>query len=254
MSRPVPVIQSRTAVARILSPTFRAARESLRRVRSVPEIQGLIRHVRPYTMVPDEDLLALAERIDAVHAAGMPGAFVECGTWRGGTSFLMALLLDRRGDWSRRVWMFDSFEGLPPTTDEDGATGRAWDSGNLRGLRERLANTAAEREDVERWASELGVRDRLEIVQGWFSETLPVHAERIGPIALLRLDGDLYDSTRDCLEHLWDRVVPGGLVILDDYLMWEGCARAVHEFLGRRSIGAPILPLGRGENVAIRKP
>ncbi len=73
-----------------------------------------------------------------------------------------------------------------------------------------------------------------QIIPGWFDETLPCF-EASDPIALLRLDGDWYESTMLCLEHLFDRVAVGGVVIIDDYFTWDGCSRAVHDFLSRRS-------------------
>jgi hypothetical protein len=70
-------------------------------------------------------------------------------------------------------------------------------------------------------------------VQGWFSETVPGYNFN-EPIAVLRLDGDWYESTMVCLEHLYPLVVKGGLIVIDDYYMWDGCARAVHEYLGKQ--------------------
>lgn len=234
-------LRTRSAPVRLLSPVVRGVRESVRRAATLPFNHGLMRRVRPYTMCDDEDLLALCHVVR--EQASTAGAFVECGVWRGGSAFLMAL-----ADPTRTVWMFDSFEGLPTPTAEDGRAGVHWLAGPER---RRLRNAAVAVDDVERWARRLGVRDRVEIVKGWFSDTLAV--TDTGPIALLRLDADLYESTRDCLEALWDRVVPGGAVILDDYRTWEGCAAAVHEFLGTRRLGCPIMEIGR-YNTLIRKP
>jgi hypothetical protein len=77
---------------------------------------------------------------------------------------------------------------------------------------------------------------RIHIRQGWFQETLPVAKHEIGPIAVLRLDGDWYDSTKVCLENLYDLVTVGGFVLIDDYGYWEGCRRAVDEFLASRKL------------------
>jgi hypothetical protein len=83
--------------------------------------------------------------------------------------------------------------------------------------------------------------DRLHVVKGWFQESLAKNADAIGPIAVLRLDGDFYASTRVCLEELYDHVVPGGVVIIDDYGVFPGCRRATDEFFEERNLAAPLL-------------
>jgi hypothetical protein len=101
-------------------------------------------------------------------------------------------------------------------------------------------NCRASLEDVQRTAAELGVGAYTEFVKGWFDQTLPVHRDRIGKIAVLRIDGDWYSSVRCCLDNLYDQVVDGGLVVLDDYYTYDGCTLAVHEFFGQRRLAHPI--------------
>jgi O-methyltransferase len=247
-------LRPRAALRWVLSPAVRGALESIRRVPGMPSLSGMIDRVRPYSMVHTEELVRLAFAVEDVLRAGIPGQFVECGTWRGGASFLMAAILERRrADPRRRVWMFDSFEGLPQAADIDGASAKRWQQAvDGPGY---FDNCTASMEDVRRAASDLGVSDRVEIGQGWFDRTLPATRERIGQIALLRLDGDWYESTKCCLEHLYDQVAPGGYIILDDYLTWDGCAIAVHEFLGSRKLPHRIVtPRGYTGNAIIRKP
>lgn len=185
--------------------------------------------IGPLTMLPVERLHDLVRHVDYVDAQGLPGAFVECGTWRGGASFLMALRAAER-----RVWMFDSFEGLPPPAPIDGPAAQRWaDDTNGPDYHD---NCRATLEEVSAAAFRFGLTNRVEIVKGWFDETLPASREDIGSIALLRLDADWYESVRTCLVSLVDRVVPGGFVILDDYYDWDGCAIAVHEFLAERRL------------------
>ena len=180
-------------------------------------------------MLPRERLSELVRQVDAIVAGGISGAFVECGTWRGGASFLMAL---RAPD--RRVWMFDSFEGLPPPAPIDGPAAAQWAADtdgpdyhdNCRASAARVAADAAR----------LGIADRVEVVKGWFEDTLPARRDEVGPIALLRIDADWYDSVRTCLDSLLDLVVPGGFVIFDDYYDWDGCAIAVHEALAAQHL------------------
>lgn len=119
--------------------------------------------------------------------------------------------------------MLDSFQGLPPATELDGPMALAWQE-------KTETNCTASLEEVE------AVLDGLvgwELVPGWFEDTTRELAKRLDEIALLRLDGDWYDSTLTCLEHLVPLVSEEGVVILDDYYTWDGCARATHDFLSR---------------------
>jgi hypothetical protein len=203
-------------------------------VRSERETRELLDRVRPYTMVVEPALRDLVGRVHGVLDAGVPGAFVECGTWRGGSSFLMAELAKRRGETSRKTWMFDSFEGLPPPQEIDGpgAKGYAEDTENPL----YRDNCRAELEEVRATARQLDLEGQTEIVPGWFDQTLHEARERIGPIALLRIDCDWYEPVLFCLEALYDQVSPGGVLIVDDYYQWDGCTIATHEFLARREL------------------
>ncbi len=125
-------------------------------------------------------------------------------------------------------FLFDSFEGLPPAREElDGASAVAWQK-NSRSPAHYNNCTAAEEEAGA--AMKLSGATSFSLVKGWFNETIPRFAPP-NEIAVLRLDGDWYESTRVCLENLYPHVAPGGIVIVDDYHIWDGCARAVNEFL-----------------------
>jgi O-methyltransferase len=151
------------------------------------------------------------------------GDLVECGTWRGGMSAAMAWAVP-----GRHSVLFDSFEGLPDPKPIDGSRAIRWFK-DERGEHDNLrAEEASAVEAMER----VGQLD-FEIVKGWFKDTVPVWAEKQRPIAVLRLDADWYESTILCLEQLWPLVSPGGVVILDDYYTWDGCSRAVHDYLSR---------------------
>src|SRR5437016_11334268 len=97
-------------------------------------------------------------------------------------------------------------------------------------------NCRASLQEVQRIATELGLASYTEFVKGWFEQTLPTNRDRVGPIAILRIDCDWYSSVQCCLENLYDQVVDGGFVIFDDYYAFDGCAVAVHEFLGKRGL------------------
>lgn len=163
---------------------------------------------------------------------GVPGDFIETGVWRGGTTILMRGILAALGDEDRSVWVADSFEGLPvPDADRYPAdAGLDWsDVGVLKvGADAVRANFA--RYDL--------LDDRVRFLEGWFRDTLP--DAPIRALSVLRLDGDLYESTMDALVHLEPRVSPGGFVIVDDYGGWEPCRAAVDDYRADRGITAPI--------------
>jgi Macrocin-O-methyltransferase (TylF) len=183
-----------------------------------------------YTMLSEQRLRSLHAMARSCGAESIEGAFVECGVAAGGSSALLAGCARRLGS-SRRVWCFDTFTGMPEPGPEDrarnGVTAEesGWGTGTC----------SAPEASVLEAASLFGAADRIVIRKGLFQETLPIAAAEIGPIALLHLDGDWYDSTRVCLECLWHRVVPGGHIQVDDYGHWEGCRRAVDEFLASQS-------------------
>jgi O-methyltransferase len=159
-------------------------------------------------------------------ARDVPGCVVECGTWRGG---MIAGIADLLGP-ERRYYLFDSFEGLPPAKEIDGASAIAWQSDTTGSYYHN--NCTAPVEAAERSMARSRADD-YRIIPGWFDQTLPSFSPE-EPIAVLRLDGDWYESTLVCLEHLYHRLAPGGVVLIDDYYVWDGCARAVHHFLASR--------------------
>ncbi len=162
------------------------------------------------------------------------GAVVECGTWRGG---MAAALMEVSGP-NRPYLFFDSFEGLPPAKEIDGAGAIAWQANSDA---ENYYDNCAASLDVFKsvLARVPGSPHDVRIHKGFFADTLPEVTD-VPPIAVLRLDGDWYESTMECLEKFWDYVVPGGIILLDDYGVWDGCTRAVHDFLSSRKAAEPI--------------
>lgn len=163
----------------------------------------------------------------------VPGAFVECGVARGGCAALMALAAKEENS-GRQTWLFDSFEGLPQQSEQDG---------KQKPIRhkDRRANDLAEGycygslEDVEGLFDRLDLTGNAHMVKGWFENTLPVHRSVVGSIAVLRLDGDWYESTKCCLDNLYDNVSPRGFVIIDDYSL-PGCKLAVDQFVAHNHL------------------
>ena len=158
----------------------------------------------------------------AAQVKNVAGVVVECGTWRGG---MIAGIADVLGG-NRRYYLFDSFEGLPPAQKIDGTDALAWQA-DTSGLKYYNNCTASEEEAREVMSKSPAVDYR--IIKGWFNSTLS-KMDSSEEIALLRMDADWYDSTKCILDHFGDRVVPGGIIIVDDYYTWEGCTIAVNEY------------------------
>ena len=194
----------------------RLPRHLVERSTAPPEL----RSVMPYTMVSRQRLENLCALAAQAIAEQVPGDFVECGTWKGGSGALLAqqAVLARP---PRLTWFCDSYQGLPQAGRADGWFAQLW-----------TGKVQATPDDVRSALAALGLSDdHVRIVAGWFDQTLP--QLDVGSIALLHVDCDWYDSVLCCLDNLWDRVSPGGFVIFDDYGYWPGCRQAVDEFLAR---------------------
>jgi len=194
------------------------------------ELEHSITELTPYTMISHGALVHLGILTNQVLSQGLPGDLVECGVWRGGASFLMAQILRSQAS-EKKVWMFDSFQGLPEPTDLDGP--QALQYAQSSGSAAYLDNCKADLKEVQDTCESLGLSSVCKIEPGWFEDTLA--AAKVDQIALLRIDGDWYSSTKVCLELLYDKVVEGGFVVFDDYYTWDGCTRAVNEFLADKS-------------------
>ncbi|MBL0059834.1 MAG: class I SAM-dependent methyltransferase [Elusimicrobia bacterium] len=205
----------------------------------------LFRQLRPYTMVPYEGLSSLLTLCVDVERRNLGGAYVECGVWNGGCSALMARTAKRSGH-ARRTWLFDSFEGVPEPVELDGAEAKRLALNNASGRLKAIGHFVGALKNVETILfREFRIDpERVQIVKGWFQDTLPSQKDAVGPIALLRLDGDWFESTKVCLETLYDNVVSGGYVVIDDYGHWEGCRKAVDAFFLERKIQVDLKPAG----------
>lgn len=186
---------------------------------------GIYDMFKEYSMIPFDDYvlnLVLAEKYKNVE-----GVIVECGTWRGGMIGGIAKLLNQT---NRTYYLYDSFEGLPDATELDGKQAQAFTKDEE--MIKKYDKCKAEIEFAQK-AMQIGQVAKPIITKGWFNETLSTFPKD-EKIAILRLDGDWYESTLECLNALFDKVAEGGVIIIDDYYSWEGCAKAVHDFLSNR--------------------
>ena len=182
------------------------------------------------------------KRLDNLHsciaqvlAEGVPGDFIETGVWRGGACIFMRAALQAYGDPTRRVFVADSFAGLPKPDGryQQDAGDRHWKKSDV---------LAVSLDTVKANFSRYGLLDDLVIfLKGWFKDTLP--AAPIEKLAILRLDGDMYSSTMDSLTNLYPKLSVGGFAIIDDYGGIESCRKAVEDFRASQKITSPVIPI-----------
>jgi O-methyltransferase len=177
-----------------------------------------------------------------VQRNSIDGDVVECGVWRGGSMMAVALCLVKTEDFSRSLYLYDTYEGMPrPGSVDKDASGRFADEMFSKVQTHEDGSTwcAATYEEVRTNLLSTGYPEsRIHFVKGKVENTLPLRDPR--PIALLRLDTDWYESTRCELEHLYSHIAPDGILIIDDYGNWQGCRRAVDEFFNANS-AAPFM-------------
>lgn len=226
------------------------AKRNIRLVRAIPFDEkkrnlGLDWPASAETMIGIQRLTHLQHCVETVLAEDIPGDLIECGVWRGGACILMRAVLAAYGDEERCVWLADSFEGVPPP-----------DPGNYPADKDLRLDLAADvlaipesavRNNFKRYGL---LDDRVRLLPGWFKDTLP--DAPIDRIALLRLDGDLYESTVQALDALYPRLSAGGFCIIDDYHPIDACRQAVADYRQRNSIFAEIIDID-GTGVYWRK-
>jgi O-methyltransferase len=196
------------------------------------EIKAAASKVVGYTLVSWGRLASLWHQVSYLDRAGIPGALVECGVYHGGSSAMMALAhIANVNPPSRPLHLFDSFEGVPEPAAIDGALAHRDFSRVGASVKALSAPISVSRELL---TQQCGYSESLlHYHVGWFEQTLPADASSVGAIALLRFDGDLYGSAKICLEQLYEQVSPGGIVVIDDYFKYDGCRKAVDEFMRR---------------------
>jgi len=219
-----------------------------------PEAIAAIQLVRSHTMLTYPRLVTLYQQVVYCENHGIVGDFVECGTWKGGAVGIMALANLKWGTARRDIHLFDSFEGVPePDRSVDGeeavrfarAAGGGVD-GKLVPLKRAYESVGTLEVNRALLEEVIGYdKEHLHYHKGWFQDTLPTDAHGIDKIAILRLDGDWYSSTKVCLEYLYSKVVRGGFVIVDDYNYCVGCRKAIDEFMAKEDIHAFLIHIDR---------
>lgn len=173
-----------------------------------------------YTMIPKDIFVINLELCNSF--LNVEGDIVECGVWRGG----MIAALAEISSSEKCCHLFDSFSGLPIAREIDGEEAIKWQNDTSS---DNYYNNCAAEEKFAVEAMEKSGHENYKIYKGWFEDTLSKYEGN--PISILRLDGDWYDSTKICLQKLFPLVSVGGLIVIDDYYVWDGCAKAVHDYL-----------------------
>lgn len=197
--------------------------------------------VKQYTMTTPERIASLCNAVNYLVKNNIQGDFVECGVWRGGSTMAAIDTLIKNGDNNRDIYLYDTFEGMSEPTEHDKVfTGTD---------AEELLNTSDKEDPTSVWCfsaldevqSNVGSlkypSNLVHYVKGKVEETIP--ATMPAKIALLRLDTDWYESTAHELEHLYPLLVPGGVIIIDDYGHWAGARKAVDEYIADHKL--PLL-------------
>jgi hypothetical protein len=187
-----------------------------------------------HTMVGMARLDNLQSATETVLKENIPGDLIETGVWRGGSCILMKAILSAYGDTSRRVFVADSFQGLPPPDESK----FPHDTGDKHHVHEFLE--VSQEQVAENFRKYGLLDDRVVFLKGWFKDTLPkAPFERL---SIMRLDGDMYESTMDALTALYDKLAAGGFCIIDDYAL-SGCRKAVDDFRAGRKIEEPLVKI-----------
>lgn len=200
---------------------------------------AIISAAKPFTMTSNERLVSLLRSIDYIHQNNIQGDIVECGVWRGGSMVAACSKLLQLGITNKKIWLFDTFEGMPPPSNSDiqfdGSDATQFLSIDEQGQKSGAYWCIASLEDVQLNIAGTGYpSENVVYIKGKVEDTLPDTS--IGKIALLRLDTDWFESTYHELKCLYDQVLPGGIIIIDDYGHWQGAKKAVDTFLQERNI------------------
>jgi hypothetical protein len=214
---------------------------------------AIIEFAKPYTMTSPERLFALIQAVRYLECRQIQGAIVECGVWRGGSMVAAAKTLLATGG-NRELFLFDTYEGMAePGADDVSVIGQ--DARKTQDQMRQADGTSkwarASLEDVRVNMQSTGYNPSLvQYVKGRVEETIPAHAPAC--IAMLRLDTDWYESTRHELVHLYPRLVPGGVLIIDDYGHWLGARKAVNEYFESQALRPLLNRIDKTGRIAVK--
>ena len=194
--------------------------------------EGRDNNPRAHTMIGLGRLDNIQNCVEEVLAEGVAGDLIEAGVWRGGAAVFMRAILKANGSDDRTVWVADSFDGLPPPDAAKYPVDRDDPHHRYRWLAVPLEEV---RDTFQRYGL---LDDQVRFLQGWFKDTLGTR--EISKLAVIRLDGDMYESTMDGLTNLYPKLSVGGYIILDDWGLIPNCRRAIDDFRTANGITEPV--------------
>lgn len=209
-------------------------------LRDVPAVfVEIYKKVKPYTMTSPERIVSLCEATKYIQDNNIEGDIVECGVWKGGSMMAVAeTLLTTTAGADRELYLFDTFEGMPPPTEKDmdidGTTAKTLLDQSDKEIHESIWCCATLNIVQQALVSTNYPNDKIHYIKGMVEETIPGFVPE--KIALLRLDTDWYESTKHEMEHLFPRLSKGGVLIIDDYGHWRGARKAVDEYLEKNNV------------------
>ncbi len=198
---------------------------------------NIINQTKDFTLTNPERLVSLIRAVDYIESNNIAGSIVECGVWKGGSIMSILKTLKNRDSTNREIYLYDTFEGMSEPTEKDESfrgesANKAFNKKDEFWERIKCFSTL---EEVESNIKTINYPSKkIKFIKGKVEDTIPGNAPN--KIAILRLDTDWYESTLHELEHLYPRLVPGGVLIIDDYGHWKGCKKAVDEYLAKNDI------------------
>lgn len=203
-----------------------------------PGFIDIYKKVRPYTMTSPERIFSLCEAVRYVQDKNIRGDIVECGVWKGGSMMAVAETLMMGGDTSRNLYLFDTFEGMPPPTSDDVDISGGTAENLLASSNKETAESVwccATLDGVKDVVNSTGYpSEKIHFVKGLVEQTIPQFSPE--KIAILRLDTDWYESTKHEMECLFPLLAKGGVLIIDDYGHWQGARKAVDEYIEKNEV------------------
>lgn len=215
----------------------------------------LINFVRPYTMTSNSSLISLSQAVEYIVNNKIPGSFVECGVWKGGSMMVIAKTLLKMNVNDKDLYLFDTFSGMTKPSNIDVGVGTKEKASEIFEKEKTGDDTSnwirASIEEVKKVVSKVGYNEKkLHFVEGKVEKTIPKNAPH--EISLLRLDTDWYESTKHELIHLFPKLSKGGIIIIDDYDNWEGCRKAVDEYILNEKIPLLLVKIPNGGRIGIK--
>jgi len=216
----------------------------------------ILNAVADYTMTSPERVQALVNAVRYTVANGIKGDFVECGVWRGGSSMAVALMLKELGDECRHLYLYDTFEGMSAPSREDVAFNG--DMAHRRFVERRRSDDSSDWcrctiDEVQQNLAGTGYPvQNIHLIKGKVEDTLPDRMPA-GPVSILRLDTDWYESTCHEMLHLYPRLVRNGVLIIDDYGHWDGARKAVDEYIAEHKLSLLLCRIDYTARIAVKQ-